>query len=91
MEEGARKGGEAEGKGDADRGEELKGIISEKMEVVGRGGGGGEGMLVEKGGAFDLKFRPGGNRGGVTHSNACFPPLLRARAAVGISDSHKVA
>lgn len=33
-------------------------------------------MLVEKGGAFDLKFRPGGNRGGATHSNArvCVPP-----------------
>lgn len=73
---GEGEGGELEGK--SDRGEELKGIISEKKEVEGRwgeGGGGGEGTLVEKGGAFDLKFRPGGNRGGVTHSNTCFPPF----------------
>ena len=36
--------------------------------------GSDEGMLVEIRGVFDLKFRPGGNRGGVTHSNAPPPP-----------------
>lgn len=80
--------------GESDRGEELKRITSEKMEGSGwvgvEEGRCDEGMLVEKGGAFDFKFRPGGNRGGVTHSNVCFPPPLRARAAVWISDSQKV-
>lgn len=77
---GVQEEGKGRRRGESDRGEELKGIISEKMEVAGavRGWwgdvGGGEGMLVEKGGAFDLKFRPGGNRGGVTHSNAGLPP-----------------
>lgn len=33
----------------SDRGEELKGIISEKMEVEGERRETGEGMLVEKG------------------------------------------
>lgn len=70
-----------EGKGESDRREELKRIKSEKMEAVeGWGDGGGEGMLVEKGGAFDLKFRPGGNRGGVAHSNACFPPSAESKS-----------
>lgn len=59
----------------------------------GEGGGSDEGMLVEKGGAFDLKFRPGGNRGGATHSNACTPPSPSSAvwAAVWISDSHTMA
>lgn len=38
----------------------------EKMEVEERG--------LKKRGVFDLKSRPSGNRGGVTHSNACPPP-----------------
>lgn len=46
---------------------EEKGIGFEKMEVEERG--------LKKRGAFDLKSRPRGNRGGVTHSNTPPPPL----------------
>lgn len=45
---------------------------------------------------FDLKFRPGGNRSGVTHSNACAPPSaeskscsLDLRLSQGVGKTHK--
>lgn len=81
-EEKGEGGGEGRGRWRGSRTEERswKGSYLRKWRWRGGGGGGGEGTLVEKGGAFDLKFRPGGNRGGVTHSNACFPASAESKS-----------